>query len=206
MTWWADYNVTLRRRRDANCVSARRRRVGQHRQSVGRELRGLRSSSSSPVTCIVRRPATAASVRHGEAIARRRRQRGDGRLRREVVLRISPVHTRPHDHAARQLDQADRAVPVCAPRALRKDARLLRRAEQFARISAVTGDRSQLRRAKQPQGRRLPAVQEQREQRHGHAAACRPRPRLEARSRGPDARVHRRRRRSTTRHATRRCC
>ena len=139
--------------------------------------------------------ATAVGAAKAPAVARARRcaaTRKVRRLRREGVLRVSPVHAGPHHHPARQLDQADRTVPGGAARAVRKDAGLLRRAGRRTRLPAVAGHRPQLRRAEQPQGRRLPAVQQRRRQRHGHAAAGRPRARVASSTRRPDARVHRR--------------
>ena len=77
-------------------------------------------------------PASLAMAKQSRVDAANRKR---CRLCRKDFLRIPPVHARPHHHAARQLNQADRAVSRGAPRAVRKDARVLRRSQRLPRIS-----------------------------------------------------------------------
>ncbi len=192
LTWWADYNVVYAEGANANAC---RLDVGAWVSIVNQSGASYADSRLKLVAGDVHRarPATPASVGMANNLRSDAAAERDCRFRRKVILRIPPVHAGPHDHAARQFNQADRAVSLRAPRAVRKDARLLRRPGRLSRISVFTGDRSQLRRAKQPQGRCVPAIQECGEQQHGHAAARRSCPRLKAGPGRSDARVHRRR-------------
>ena len=129
ITWWADYNVTYSEGRGANSCQL----------DVGAWVSIINQSGAGYTDAKLKldRRRRAEGRDHGAHLSRSvgSARVGRGRPRPGLpgkgVLRISPLHARPPHDAARQLDQADRALPGRAPRALREDSRVLRRAPRL---------------------------------------------------------------------------
>ncbi len=98
MTWWSDYNVTYAEGASAGSC---RMDVGAWVSIINQSGAGYADARLKLVAGDVHRATAVGAVNAPASVAKLRAQRGKGRrLRREILLRVSPVHARTRDQSA----------------------------------------------------------------------------------------------------------